>query len=119
MLLWALLTGTGAIILALPDAAPAIITLSPEHGPSFVDGLGIVGLLAGFGVLLGVILRRRASLTRSLKARPWLVAGLAFLAGIGSGLVLAGVFTAFRAWWMVGMLFLQGFWLALAVLAHA
>ena len=117
-MLWALLAGAGAILLALPDAAPAIVTLSPEHGPSFIDGLGIVGLLAGFGVLLGVILRRRAALTRSLKTRLWLVAGLAFLAGVGSGLVLAGVFTAFRAWWMVGTLLLQGFWLALAVLAH-
>lgn len=65
--------------MALPDTAPSIISLSPEHGPSFVDGLGIVGLLAGFGVLLGVVLRRRAALTHSLKTRPWLLAGLAFL----------------------------------------
>lgn len=117
LLVWALLTGIGAVLIALPDTGPRLFAFSGEHGPGLVDGMGIVALLAGFGVLLVAIVRRRGKIARSLGAQPWRLAVLAFMAGTGTGMLLAGVFTDFWWWWLVGATLVQVFWMALFVLA--
>lgn len=110
---WAACTALGAILIALPDTGPRVLSLSGEHGPGAVDSVGAVVLLLGFGVLLSEILRRRAAILENLLARPVKIAALSFLAGVGTGLMVAGVFANFSWWWLVGALLLQGFWLSL------
>lgn len=117
ILIWAVLTGTGAVLIALPDTGPRLVEFSGEHGPGLVDGFGIVALLAGFLVLLAAIVRRRKAVGRRLAAQPWRLAVLAFMAGTGTGMLLAGVFTDFWWWWLVGMTLTQVFWVALFMLA--
>lgn len=38
----------GIIVVALPDAGQRLFSLSGQHGPSFIDALGIAFLLAGW-----------------------------------------------------------------------
>ena len=117
LLVWVVLTGIGAVLIALPDTGPRLFAFSGEHGPGLVDGLGIVALLGGFAILLAAIVRRRALIGRRLSAQPLRLAVLAFMAGTGTGLTLAGVFTDFWWWWLVGMTLMQIFWIALLVIA--
>lgn len=119
LLVWVVLTGIGAVLISLPDTGPRLFAFSGEHGPGLVDGLGIMGLLAGFVVLLVAIVRRRTAIGRKLVAQPLRLAALAFMAGTGTGLLLAGVFTDFWWWWLIGMTLVQIFWMALFVLAVA
>lgn len=117
-LAWFGLTVAGAILIALPDSGPRILSFSGEHGPSLVDACGALLLLAGFGVLIAGIIRGRRLVLQHLNASPRLLASCAFIAGLGLGLLTAGVFTDFWWWWLVGALALQAFWLLLWRLAE-
>jgi hypothetical protein len=49
-------------ILALPDTGPRLVSLSEEHGPSFVDAIGILVLVAAWLPLASLLWARRSSL---------------------------------------------------------
>ena len=117
LLLWAVLTLAGSVLIALPDTGPALVTMSGEHAPGLVDSAGALLVLAGFGVLLSVIVRRRQTVISYLSMRPGRLAAVTFLGGTGLGLTLAGVFTDFWWWWLIGALLMQACWLALWALA--
>jgi hypothetical protein len=116
--LWLVLTGVGATLIALPDTDDRLITFSGEHGPSLLDSIGAIVLLIAFGLLLAGILRGRAAIAERLRSRPPQLAGLAFLGGLGLGMLIAGVFTDFWWWWLVGAGLMQMLWFALWRLAH-
>lgn len=99
--------------MALPDTGPRLLVFSSEHGPGAVDSVGTVLLLFGFGLIIREIYRRRAVILERLLARPVQFALRTFLAGLGIGLLMAGVFTDVWWWWLVGSLALQAFWLSL------
>lgn len=54
--LWLAGSASGGAIIALPDAGPRLVSLSATHGPSLVDGLGIV--VVGSWLPLAVLLPR-------------------------------------------------------------
>lgn len=56
--LWFAGSASGGAIIALPDAGPRLASLSADHGPSLVDGLGIV-VVVGCWLPVGVLLPRR------------------------------------------------------------
>ena len=60
---WAIGSAVGAAILALPDANDRVFSLSETHGPSPVDLVGLVIVVAAWVPIAGVIWVRRKSLT--------------------------------------------------------
>jgi hypothetical protein len=87
----------GAVVVALPDDDERLFSFSETHGPSRLDAVGIVLLLAGWGVLLGVLWRGRDRLLR----RGWLiVGGLVF--AIGAGVLAGAIATDAGWWWLLG-----------------
>jgi hypothetical protein len=93
----------GIGIVALPDSGRRLFSLSAEHGPSFVDAVGIMLLIAGWLALL-------ASAPRG-EALQWLREHrgfVGFIAGGGTGLLVASVTSDFGWWWLVGAGLLAG-----------
>jgi hypothetical protein len=95
---------TGIAILALPAGleGPTLLPISPGHGLSLVDALGVVPLVAGSTWLHAGLWRRRDRLVLWALRRTAASAGLTFAAGLGLGLLLASAFSAFYWWWAVG-----------------
>ena len=94
---WAILSALGLVTILLPDTGRRVVSLSQAHGPSLIDSLGVLSLLAGWAVLDIATLRRR---------RRWLRRGVLMLtatAGIAAvALVVWSVLGDHGAWWMVG-----------------
>jgi hypothetical protein len=112
-IVWGILTATGLVVLVIPDSGPRLISLSDLHGPSLVDTLGIVALVAGWIVLDLATWRRR----RLIRLRT---AGLAFVAGgvvAAGGLVVWSVLGDQGSWWIVGAVVLSVIQLAAALRA--
>lgn len=112
-MVWGILTATGLVVLLLPDSGPRLLSLSDLHGPSLVDSLGIVALVAAWVVLDLATWRRR----RLIRLRT---AGLALVAGVGAaagGLVVWSVMGDHGSWWIVGGLVLSVIQLAAALRA--
>ncbi len=78
---WLGASSVGAGILALPDSGPRLFSFSETHGPSAVDAVGMVVLLAAWLPVALLLWTRRASITgRSAWAAGLLaVTGLALL----------------------------------------
>jgi hypothetical protein len=95
----AALVVAGAAALALPGAleGPVLVPISTGHGLSAVDSVGAASLAVGITWLEAILLIRLPRLR--LGARTLFGTGL--LAGLGLGLLLASVYTAFW-WWAVG-----------------
>jgi hypothetical protein len=111
----------GIAILALPTSleGPTLVPISPGHGLSLVDAIGVVPLAAGSLWLHGGLWRRRDGLARWARRRAGTAAGLTFAAGLGLGLLFASAFSAFYWWWAVGAVIFAGvnvaaIWLATA-----
>jgi hypothetical protein len=110
---WGILSATGLVVLLLPDSGPRLLSLSNLHGPSLVDSLGILALVAGWIVLDLATWRRR----RLIRLRT---AGLALAGGVGAaagGLVVWSVLGDHGSWWIVGALVLSVIQLAAALRA--
>lgn len=71
---WGTLSAVGLGIIALPDLGPRLFSLSPGHGPSLLDLIGIVALVAGWAVLDVATWQRRRSLP--LTSETWAVSPL-------------------------------------------
>jgi hypothetical protein len=95
---------SGIAILALPAGleGPTLLPISPGHGLSLVDTVGVVPLIAGSMWLHAGLWRRRARLALWARRRTGAATGLTFAAGLGLGLLLASAFSAFYWWWAVG-----------------
>ena len=112
---WALCSALGTVLVALPDDGPRLVSLSRTHGPSALDVLGIVTLLAGWGALDQALWSQRKGLLTRLRTSR-LLAG-AFLAGLGVGPIVASVFGDYQQWWVAGALLLAGLQVGVAVAA--
>jgi hypothetical protein len=99
ILWWLLWSAAGVVVIALPDRGPRLVSLSAAHGPSLLDAVGILLLLAGTAGPWWFIWRRRSRLDAVAAAgrRVLLVAS-----GVGAGLLVASVLGDFTAWWAVG-----------------
>lgn len=105
---WAGCSLVGGVLVALPDADHRLVSFSRDHGPSALDALGVVILIAGWGVLGHALWAHRADLaTLGRTSPPTLLAG-AFAAGLGAGLVVASVLADFAHWWALGAVILGG-----------
>ncbi len=81
VIFWVGASSVGAGILALPDSGPRLFSFSDTHGPSAVDVVGMIVLLAAWLPVALLLWTRRASITgRSAWAAGLLTAsGLALL----------------------------------------
>jgi hypothetical protein len=107
---WGILSALGLVAILLPDTDRRLFSLSEGHGPSLIDGIGVLLLVAGWVVLDIATWRRlhRRSLRREILV---LLAG----AGIaGAGLVLWSVLGDHGAWWIVGAVLLAVIQLSVA-----
>ena len=102
-------------MVALPDSGDRLVSLSDAHGPSALDAVGIVLLLAGWVAAVREVWRRREKVLESTAAG---VVRLGLVAlGFGAGLVVASAFADFGAWWAVGAAVLALVQLAALVVA--
>jgi hypothetical protein len=94
---------TALVLFAVPSRfeGPVLVPISPGHGLSLVDMAAVVPLLAAVVALAVSLVRRRATLERVIRARPWPAAAVLVAAGLGLGLLFASVFPFFW-WWAVG-----------------
>lgn len=100
----------GVVIVALPDSGDRLFSLSEEHGPSALDAVGIVLLLAGWLLLAREVWRRRPELSRR--------AVLVGLAGSAAGaVVLAAGLAGSGPLWILGVALLAAPQAALVVAA--
>ena len=97
---WALCSLVGVILIALPDRGARLFSFSPAHGPSLVDGIGVIILAAGWAVPLLEIWKARALLEARASRRGSRLAW--FMTGVGAGLLVASVFGQFEGWWAIG-----------------
>jgi hypothetical protein len=65
---WGILSALGLVAILLPDTDRRLFSLSEGHGPSLIDGVGVMFLVAGWAALdIGTWRRRRGlSLRRDL-----------------------------------------------------
>lgn len=91
---WAATTTAGGVVLAVPDTGPRVLSLSETHGPSLVDSVGILILVAGW-LPVPVLLYRSRGLVPS---QVWVAAGCTALVGT---LALAVTIRRDLGWWWV------------------
>jgi hypothetical protein len=91
------------VLFAVPSRfeGPVLVHISPGHGLSLVDMAAVVPLIAAVVALAMSLVKRRATLERTIRARPWSASAALFAAGLGLGLLFASVFPFFW-WWAVG-----------------
>lgn len=94
-LLWLAASAVGAVIVALPDQGRRLISLSDTHGPSWLDAVGIVFLVAGWGVFVSVLWRARERIRHRLV--------LAAVAVVGAAVLAWSISQDAGAWWVVGV----------------
>lgn len=113
--IWALCSVIGAAVIALPDSGPRLFSFSRAHGPSAVDAIGILFLIAGWLVFLAAVWRRRDRVVRYAGTTAFATGVFAF--GLGTGLLVASVGADFPGWWVVGAVVLLGVQLLVAYVA--
>lgn len=108
VLVWLVCSVLGAVVIALPDSDQRVFSVSAAHGPSVVDLVGVLVMLAGWTLFL-----RALWVARREAGRVRVSAGIPFVAGVGLGLVVASV-TDYQNWWLLGAFFLAAAQLAFA-----
>jgi hypothetical protein len=93
----------GGVVIALPDSDDRLFSISRTHGPSELDGAGIVLVLTGWALLLRVIWRGRVAVRRN-RALPL---GVAVFAA-GAAILAVTVLTDAGWWWLVGAALMAG-----------
>lgn len=102
---WLILSLAGVIaIVVLPESGPRLFSISEAHGPSAIDGVGILLLIAGWLVLVAGFWRHRRRIRSRLRPSTF-GAGL-YTSGLGSGLLVASVANDYAYWWIVGIVLL-------------
>jgi len=99
-----LLILVGIIIIALPDSGDRLFSISKEHGPSRQDGIGLVLILIPYMMLVMQVWKKKEKLVKYRDSK-WFRASL-FLAGLGSGLLIASVISDYKYWWVYGIIVL-------------
>lgn len=91
-------------LFALPAGleGPVLIPISPGHAIAVLDAVAIVPLVIATALLYGGVWSSRARLRESARGRPGLAVWLAFVGGLGLGLLLASVYSGFFGWWAIG-----------------
>jgi hypothetical protein len=105
-----LLAGIGVLAIPATGEGRVLVPISDGHGLSALDTVG-AALLAVAGTWLEVLIVWRMP---RLGLPPRALFGLGLLAGLGLGLLLASVFSAFFWWWAIGA---AAFGIALLILA--
>ena len=107
-LVWLVCSVLGAVVIALPDSNQRVFSLSAAHGPSVVDLLGVLVMLAGWALFVRALWLawRQAGRTRT-------PAGIPLVTGLGLGLLVASV-TDYPHWWLFGAILLAAAQLAFA-----
>ncbi len=110
---WGVLSTLGVVVILLPDTGPRLFSLSEGHGPSLVDGVGILLLVTGWVVLDAATWRRRGTLSF-----PSGIVALMAIAAIGAAaLVVWSISGDHGSWWIVGAVVLAAIQIAAAVRA--
>ena len=117
LFVWAICSALGAAVVALPDSGHRLFSLSRAHGPSPVDALGAIVLVAGWLVFVAALWRRRARVARRAGAAP--LEAAIFAPGLGAGLLVASVGSDYAYWWVLGAALLLAGQLLVAYLASA
>lgn len=109
MLVWAVLSVVGVIVVAVPDESARIFTLSETHGPSMPDLIGVVLLLLGWAVFLFALWRVRWAVR--LPPQPTALAAV-----VATGVLAWSVLTDSGMWWLMAAGVLLGIqiWAGLA-----
>ena len=97
VIVWLAASAIGAAIIAMPDNDARIFSFSGTHGPSAIDLLGIVVLLAGWAPVAWMLWSRRAAI-RGPHAR---FAGV--LAVVGVVLLVVTIRLDLGASWIVAV----------------
>jgi hypothetical protein len=92
------LSAAGLGLIVLPDSGPRLFSLSEGHGPSLIDGVGVLLLLAGWATLDIATFRRRGQLV----SRPSVLTFTAIAALGAAGVIAWSVLGDHGAWWIVG-----------------
>ena len=100
LVVWAVCSVVGGAIVALPDASPRLFSFSQAHGPSAVEGIGILVLIAGWSAPLVAGWQRRDRIAEHA-GTPALGVALVAL-GFGAGLLVASVGSGYAYWWAIG-----------------
>jgi hypothetical protein len=109
---WATANAAGVTIVALPDTGPRIVSFGEAHGPSVLDAIGSLLVIAGWASLEVAIWRGRERL-RDLPRRTR-VLGMALIVA-GLAILIPTIVLSLGAWWVVGVLLLVAVQLAAAV----
>lgn len=91
---WAGLSGLGVAVIVLPDRGPRVLSLSDGHGPSAVDLLGVLLLLAGWLWFLRELWLHRRSVRHAGVCAAVALGGLALVAWSVTG--------DHGSWWALG-----------------
>jgi hypothetical protein len=94
-----------------------LLTITPNHGLSKLDLVGLVPLSVGMVLLLRGLWRRRGNLAAAFASRPTVAAGAPFVAVLGLGLMLISVVARVFWLWAVGVALLTGDLVAVAAVA--
>jgi hypothetical protein len=95
---WAVLSTLGIVTILLPDTDRRLFSLSEGHGPSVVDAIGVVLLLAGWAVLDIATWRRR----HALDHRREVIVAMGAVGVAAAALLLWSVLGDRGAWWVLG-----------------
>lgn len=112
---WSALVVTGLVIIALPDDDARLFTISRLHGPSAVDAIGILFILAAWLVVVAVIWRGRARLPRG---PAWRILGLSSFV-VGTAVTAWSVLGDHGSWWVLGAALLAALQVTAAATVHA
>lgn len=103
----------GLVTILMPDTGHRLFSLSQAHGPSLIDSVGVLLLLAGWAVLDAATWRRR----RGLAPRREVLLLMATAAIAAVALVLWSVLGDHGAWWIAGAVLLAAIQLTAATRA--
>jgi O-antigen/teichoic acid export membrane protein len=87
----------GVAVIALPDTGPRLVTFSETHGPSALDAVGVVLLLAAWAPVPVVLLRRRR------RIRPAVWAAAAVVAVLAAAALVVAISRDLAWWWLPGI----------------
>lgn len=109
---WLVANVVGALLVALPDTDARLFSFSRTHGPSVVDAIGSVVLLAGWVILDTAVVRRWHRVLALSRATRLLLVGAIV---VGVAVLVPTIAFDLGAWWVVGVLLLAGAQVAAAI----
>ncbi|WP_448626776.1 hypothetical protein [Geodermatophilus sp. URMC 64] len=100
--LWMAGSAVGVAVIAVPDTGPRVFSLSAGHGPSALDLLGVVVVVAAW-LPVPLLLCSRSGPWRGAAGRVVLAAVV-----VGVGLLWLTITRDLGAWWLLPVAFLVG-----------